>query len=56
MKIQQLDLTVRDLVAGYEDNGYGGVVGYGVMLDIRPPIPAWGILEVRYNYGSIVIC
>ena len=27
MKIQQLDLTVRDLVAGYRDDGEGGVVG-----------------------------
>ncbi|MDE2775976.1 MAG: DUF262 domain-containing protein [Chloroflexota bacterium] len=37
MKIQQLDLTVRDLVAGYRDDGAGGVVGYGGALDIRPP-------------------
>ncbi|MCY3834320.1 MAG: DUF262 domain-containing protein [Chloroflexi bacterium] len=37
MKIQLLDLTVRDLVAGYCDDGEGGVVGYGGKLDIRPP-------------------
>ncbi len=37
MKIQQLDLTVRDLVKGYRDDGDGGVVGYGGALDIRPP-------------------
>ena len=37
MKIQQLDLTVRDLVAGYHDDGDGGVVGSGGKLDIRPP-------------------
>jgi len=37
MKIQQLDLTVRDLVAGYHDDGDDGVVGYGGKLDIRPP-------------------
>ncbi len=37
MKIQQLDLSVRDLVAGYHDDGEGGVVGYGGKLDIRPP-------------------
>ena len=37
MKIQQLDLTIRDLVAGYHDDGEGGVVGYGRKLDIRPP-------------------
>ncbi|MDE2775003.1 MAG: DUF262 domain-containing protein [Chloroflexota bacterium] len=37
MKIQLLDLSVRDLVAGYHDDGEGGVVGYGGKLDIRPP-------------------
>ncbi len=56
MKIKLLDLTVRELVDGYEDDGHDGVRGYGGALDIRPPIPAWGILEARYNYGSIVIC
>ena len=34
MKIQRLDLTVRDLVKGYHDDGDGGVVGYGGALDI----------------------
>ena len=33
MKIQPLDLTIRDLVAGYRDDGEGGVVGYGGRLD-----------------------
>lgn len=37
MKIQLIDLTVRDLVAGYRDDGEGGVRGYGDKLDIRPP-------------------
>ena len=37
MKIEMLDLTVRDLVDGYHDDGEGGVVGYGGRLDIRPP-------------------
>jgi len=37
VKIQQLDLTVRDLIEGYYDDGEGGVVGYGGALDIRPP-------------------
>ena len=37
MKIDMLDLTIRDLVAGYHDDGDGGVVGYGGKLDIRPP-------------------
>ena len=37
MKIELKEITVRDLVAGYEDNAEGGVVGYGGKLDIRPP-------------------
>jgi len=37
MKIELLDLTIRDIVAGYHDDGEGGVVGYGGKLDIRPP-------------------
>ncbi len=32
MRIQQLDLTVRDLVAGYFDDGEGSVVGCGGRL------------------------
>ncbi len=37
MKIKLLDLTVRELVAGYHDDGQDGVRGYGGKLDIRPP-------------------
>ena len=37
MNIELLDLTVRDLVDGYQDNGDDGVRGYGGKLDIRPP-------------------
>jgi hypothetical protein len=37
MKIELKELTVRDLVDGYEDNEEEGVVGYGGKLDIRPP-------------------
>lgn len=37
MKIEHLDVTVRDLVEGYKDGGEdGGVVGYGGLLNIRP--------------------
>lgn len=32
MKIDLIDLTVRDLVNGYADDGEGGVVGYGGKL------------------------
>ncbi|MDE0638444.1 MAG: DUF262 domain-containing protein [Candidatus Poribacteria bacterium] len=37
MKIELLDLTVRELVKEYKDDGEGGVTGYGGKLDIRPP-------------------
>ena len=29
MNIKRQEITVRDLVAGYFDDGEGGVVGYG---------------------------
>ncbi len=37
MKIKLQDLTARELVDGYHDDGEDGVVGYGGKLDIRPP-------------------
>ncbi len=36
MKIDLHHVPVRDLVNGYENSGYDGVVGYGGALDIRP--------------------
>ena len=36
MKIELLDITVRDLVEGYHDDREGGVTGYDGLLDIRP--------------------
>ena len=37
MKIELLNLTVKELVEDYFDDGEGGVTGYGGKLDIRPP-------------------
>ena len=37
MNIELQEITIRDLVEGYADDGDGGVVGYGGRLDIRPP-------------------
>lgn len=37
MDIKLKELTVRELVEGYEDNSEGGVKGYGGKLNIRPP-------------------
>lgn len=37
MNIEPIEITVRDLVEDYYDDGEGGVRGYGGKLDIRPP-------------------
>jgi hypothetical protein len=37
MQIELKEITVNDLVDGYEDNDEGGVVGFDNKLDIRPP-------------------
>ena len=37
MKITPKQITIRELVKGYQDDGAGGVTGYGGKLDIRPP-------------------
>lgn len=37
MKVIPREVTVRELVGGYHDDGEEGVVGYGGRLDIRPP-------------------
>ncbi len=37
MKIEPRDITVRDLVEGYEDNEELGVRAYDDKLDVRPP-------------------
>lgn len=36
MEIELQNIKIRDVVDGYEDNGEGGVVGYGSKLNIRP--------------------
>jgi len=37
MDIELKNITVRELVDGYEDNQEDGVVGFGGKLNIRPP-------------------
>ncbi len=46
MKIKLIDLTVRELVDGYHDDGQDGVRGYGGKLDIRPPF------QREFIYGA----
>ena len=37
MKITPLNIKIKDLIKGYENNEYDGVVAYNKKLDIRPP-------------------
>ena len=37
MDIDLVDVNVRELANGYQDNDEDGVVGYGGSLDVRPP-------------------
>lgn len=37
MKIELKEISVKGLTTGYEDNNEDGVIGYGGLLDIRPP-------------------
>lgn len=37
MEIKLHEITVRDVVKGYQDNQENGVIGYDGKLDIRPP-------------------
>lgn len=37
MEIKLKEITIRDLVEGYEDKAEAGVVAYGGKLDVRPP-------------------
>ena len=37
MKIELKEITIRELVEGFEDNNEGGVKGYSGRLNIRPP-------------------
>lgn len=37
MEIKFTEISIRDLVEGYENNDENGIKGYGGLLDIRPP-------------------
>jgi len=37
MHIELKEITIRELANGYQDNAENGVVGFGGILDIRPP-------------------
>ena len=54
MKIEQLDLTVREIVEDYDDAGEGGVTGYGGKLDIRPPFQREFIYKRQGNANAVI--
>lgn len=37
MKIKLHEIPIKDIVKDYNDDGEGGVIGYGGKLNIRPP-------------------
>ena len=53
MKIQLHEVTVRELVEGYEDDGHDGVRGYGGKLDIRPPYQREFVYEEKQRNAVI---
>ena len=50
MNIYLKDITVRELVAGYTDDGEGGVRGYSGKLDIRPPFQRQFVYAGKNEY------
>lgn len=54
MEIKFTEISIRDLVEGYENNDENGIKGYGGLLDIRPPYQR----EFIYNaeQQQAVIC
>lgn len=53
MRIELIDLTVRELVDGYHDDREGGVRGYGGKLDIRPPFQREFIYDTKERNAVI---
>ena len=53
MKIEMHDVTIRELVDGYRDEGDDGVFGYGGRLDIRPPYQREFVYDERDRMAVI---
>ncbi len=53
MKIELREVRIRELVAGYVDDGEGGVRGYSGQLDIRPPYQREFIYKDRQRNAVI---
>ena len=53
MRIELREITVRELVEGYQDDGDGGVTGYAGRLDIRPPYQREFVYETKQRDAVI---
>ena len=53
MEIKFTEISVRDLVNGYENNDENGVKGYGGRLDIRPPYQREFIYKPEQQHAVI---
>jgi hypothetical protein len=50
VKIELKEITVRELVEGYKDEGEAGVIGFAGKLDIRPAYQREFIYEGKNEY------
>ena len=50
MKIELKEITIRELVEGYKDEGEAGVIGFAGKLDIRPAYQREFIYEGKNEY------
>jgi hypothetical protein len=53
VKIEPHNIRVHELIAGYKDNGEGGVVGLNGELDIRPPYQREFVYDARQRSAVI---
>ncbi len=55
MKIHEHELTIRDIIEGYHDDESGQVIGYGGMLNIRPPYQREYIYDGKKDFQGALI-
>ncbi len=55
MKIHEHKIKIRDIINGYHDDGDGHVIGYGGMLNIRPPYQREYIYDGKKDFQEALI-
>ena len=55
MEIHEHKITIRDIIDGYHDDGDGQVIGYGGMLNIRPPYQREYIYDGKKGFQEALI-